>query len=707
MLHIDRFGVIVYARKREQDELQRFGRNLEFGEGLSVVAGDNTSGKSSLVKCLYYALGLEQLIEGRQGRVAMDKSVWSRFITRKDDAVEVWSVDNSCVYVQLTNSQGRTVTLRRVIIKPGITNEDGLMMIYNKSLSDIKRGESAKEYFIHTQGNHEANNGFFRFLSEFSGLPIVNVDANSQSGYCPLYMQMVFSAGFIEQKRGWSSFLATVRSFNIYQYKRRIIEYLLGISNETNYDKLRYLSDRNKELGQNWTESAVKIYALLSYNNLFINNLEQKISDQKTSLDELVVVSRDGKKEVGEYIEELELKIKDQQEQKLLLKPANAAPVVVEKKEKLKSIETERNKFLLSMESENKKIASVKRQLEIISKEIKDIEYQLKTNNIVTGFDLTECPTCHQPLAVGETMNRVFSAKELEQSQDARKNQKNFLETVLARLEESVAQKEMYKLYFEKLVKEAEDELKLVEEQDSELEARVVENVYQLSSLSNQRARLGEVNRQIKEILGGLKQIKEEYDKNRQQIKALRDKAAKTDNPMVTTLQTQFRKALKEFGYTSQTDMTHIFIEADDNSSQVLFPVVEERGITEPIISASSASDFIRALWAYYLSLLVKGARHPGFLVMDEPAQHAVKEEDLKKMFDFSSNCQRQVILFCSTHTITEEFLLARQKAEEEGKAETIQVKKNLVKDIVEELNRQGRGVVMNEIEFKSLEKLG
>ena len=89
MLHIDRFGVIVYARKREQDELQRFGRNLEFGEGLSVVAGDNTSGKSSLVKCLYYALGLEQLIEGRQGRVAMDKSVWSRFITRKDDAVEV------------------------------------------------------------------------------------------------------------------------------------------------------------------------------------------------------------------------------------------------------------------------------------------------------------------------------------------------------------------------------------------------------------------------------------------------------------------------------------------------------------------------------------------------------------------------------------------------------------------------------------------
>ena len=103
---------------------------------------------------------------------------------------------------------------------------------------------------------------------------------------------------------------------------------------------------------------------------------------------------------------------------------------------------------------------------------------------------------------------------------------------------------------------------------------------------------------------------------------------------------------------------------------------------------------------------MVNGTRHPGFLVMDEPAQHAVKEEDLKSMFDFASNCQRQVILFCSTHTITEEFLLAKQKAEEEGKVQTIQIEKNLVKDIVESLNSQNRNVVMNEIDFKSLDKL-
>lgn len=707
MLHIDCFGVIIKARKKgRQGELQTFGRKLQFGPGLSVVAGDNTSGKSSLVKCLYYALGLEQLIDGRQGRKAMDKSVQDYFIAKTGDVVEVWDVDNSYVYIQLTNSKGETVTLRRIITKPGVVNEDGVMMVYNKPLSDIKKGEKKIEYFIHTAGNHEANNGYFKFLSEFSQLPIVQVEANSQTGYNPLYLQMVFSASFIEQKRGWASFLATVRSFNIYNYKRRVIEYLLEISPETNYDSIRVLSERNRVLGQSWTENVVKIDALLSYNNLFINYLEHQITDQDTDINDLTVVSRDGQKGLDEYLEELAAQINQLQEQNAIIKPVNAVPIVVETKEKLKRTEEERNRFLLSMQSESRKIKSVRKQLETISKEIKDIDYQLKTNNIVTGFDLTECPTCHQPLGIGQAMNNVFSAKELEQSQKARKDQKKFLEAVLARLEESVAKKEMYKLYFEKLVKEAEYELKLVGGQETDVEARVVGNVYQLSSLSNKKAQLGEVNRQIKEIIEELKLIKKEFDYNKNKIKELRDNDVKTDNSAVITFQSQFRKELENFGYTSQTDITQVFIETDDKSSQQLFPVVDEGGNIEPIISASSASDFIRALWAYYLSLLVKGTRHPGFLVMDEPAQQAVKEEDFKTMLDFASNCQRQVILFCSTHTITEEYLLAKQKAEVEGKEQIVQIEKNLVKDIVESLNLQNRNVFINEIKFKSFEKL-
>lgn len=65
-----------------------------------------------------------------------------------------------------------------------------------------------------------------------------------------------------------------------------------------------------------------------------------------------------------------------------------------------------------------------------------------------------------------------------------------------------------------------------------------------------------------------------------------------------------------------------------------------------------------------------------------------------------------KLFFFCSTHTITEEYLLAKQKAEVEGKEQIVQIEKNLVKDIVESLNLQKRNVFINEIKFKSLEKL-
>ena len=49
---------------------------------------------------------------------------------------------------------------------------------------------------------------------------------------------------------------------------------------------------------------------------------------------------------------------------------------------------------------------------------------------------------------------------------------------------------------------------------------------------------------------------------------------------------------------------------------------------------------------------------------------------------------------------------VCKQKAEVEGKEQIVQIEKNLVKDIVESLNLQNRNVFINEIKFKSLEKL-
>ena len=75
MLQFERFRLQIEAENYATHEKKTFGRDLILASGLNIIAGENTSGKSSLAKCFYYVLGMEQLIEGRLGAEALDDSV--------------------------------------------------------------------------------------------------------------------------------------------------------------------------------------------------------------------------------------------------------------------------------------------------------------------------------------------------------------------------------------------------------------------------------------------------------------------------------------------------------------------------------------------------------------------------------------------------------------------------------------------------------
>ena len=62
----------------------------------------------------------------------------------------------------------------------------------------------------------------------------------------------------------------------------------------------------------------------------------------------------------------------------------------------------------------------------------------------------------------------------------------------------------------------------------------------------------------------------------------------------------------------------------------------------------SSASDFVRTIWAYYLALLANYERHPGFILMDEPGQHQMRLDSVKELLNVSISTGKQVILAIS-----------------------------------------------------------
>lgn len=123
----------------------------------------------------------------------------------------------------------------------------------------------------------------------------------------------------------------------------------------------------------------------------------------------------------------------------------------------------------------------------------------------------------------------------------------------------------------------------------------------------------------------------------------------------LSQLENKFREQASLYGYSSHSTQT-LGLNMDRQSGYCYFPVViEGDDIENPVRPVSSSSDFVRCVWTYYISLVEVSKRHPGFVLMDEPCQHSMKEQSLSALFRHCSGLKdKQTILFCSSTPKTE-----------------------------------------------------
>ena len=100
-----------------------------------------------------------------------------------------------------------------------------------------------------------------------------------------------------------------------------------------------------------------------------------------------------------------------------------------------------------------------------------------------------------------------------------------------------------------------------------------------------------------------------------------------------------FISNLENYNYKSVINKNEITISED-----TYLPIIEEFDMKFD----SSASDNIRGIWAYTIALLQvsmsERGNHPGVLIFDEPVQHSIVLNDMKKFLDsivqLGKNCQ-------------------------------------------------------------------
>lgn len=232
--------------------------------------------------------------------------------------------------------------------------------------------------------------------------------------------------------------------------------------------------------------------------------------------------------------------------------------------------------------------------------------------------------------------------------------QRKFLKPMIEKLEASIKNMELNRLYLDNQLRQELEELKAMATNNNvNLNPLSVSEQFDLVDAKTKLANLDSIEKHITSVIPVLASIMGSY-------KRVCEDIAKEKNKKVTNVQhlqqlKLFRDFLRKFGYTSN-HIDKVFFK-EESCNYKYFPVVQySEDIEEEIRSDSSASDFIRSIWSYYITLLSLGVRHPGILVMDEPCQHSMKESSLKSLFEECAKLtDKQVILFCSSQPHTEE----------------------------------------------------
>ena len=222
-----------------------YGFEQSFQKGLNVIRGNNSSGKSSLFQAILYALGLEELLGGKNEKTM--QSVLKDQVEFPDS--DFHKILQSEVYLEIENNEA--ITVRRSIISP-TDNPKLVNVYYGKLLTGDNKNLKKQSMFIHDKGGAADDvYGFHAFISNFLGWNMPEV-INNQGQSSHLYIQQIAPTFMIEQKSGWSDFFATMPYYGIKQATSRIIEYILNMDVFENQRRKTELSYREEQIKEDW-----------------------------------------------------------------------------------------------------------------------------------------------------------------------------------------------------------------------------------------------------------------------------------------------------------------------------------------------------------------------------------------------------------------------------------------------------------------------
>ena len=633
MLKIDRVRIEI------QTEDGLYGVDEKFESGLNLLASeDNTCGKSSILEAIYYGLGFEEIVGGKGEKVLT--SVYKTYIEHDDKKLAVLE---SKIYLQISNGN-EVVTLYRVA---KMQNRDSkLISVYHAEMDKIGEAILIEDTYVHMPNSAVNNQGFHQFLEKFMHLELPKVPATDGTQR-KLYLQLIFSCMFIEQKHGWADLFSGMPILGIKDSKKRVLEFVMNLDTLSNEKKKEGLKSEETRIRREWELLVRDIINACTRETCDLVGIPIKPS-VLTKIDLTGIHILKNKENIQDYI----IKLKKEYSEIERIKPK-----VVDNFEDLQEELNETENDIVSYEADMKwlreHILQEKASIQVLNSNLEIINTDLRNNkdaarlrelgselNCLTSKDI--CPVCHQHIpdsllpvveginimSIDENIRHLSAQKEmLEYAKESHIQNKKEMDEKL-----QVLQGKIFTL--RRLAKALRSDLYAVD--DNLSEALVYKKIELQTKIDHLEGLIKYVEKQ-KESFENLSNKWKTYLQSKKELP--QNKFSVVDYKKIKLLRNNFVFNLENYNYKSVIDKTEISISEDN-----YLPVIEQFDMKFD----SSASDNIRGIWAYTVALLQvsmsKGGNHPGVLIFDEPVQHSIVPNDMKKLLDsivqLGKNCQ-------------------------------------------------------------------
>lgn len=376
-----------------------YGADFEFNNGLNIIRGDNTAGKSSLFQSILYALGFEELLGGKNEKtmqsVLKDQVEFPRNTFHK--------ILQSFVYIEIENKE--IVTFKRSVVSP--TRKPQLVDVYTGALlTGEKKTLEHKQMYVHDSGGASDDNyGFHMFLADFLDVELPEI-VNAKGELDRLYIQQLAPAFIIEQKTGWSDFFATMPFYGMRNTQQRVIELILKLDVFKNEKRKQYLISERQALNLRWSNVYFNFQNLAERTGGKLEGLENAPMIINDFNDLRIILMHRGNNISLRELNEV------QKEELLAIETATANSVgsnLEKNGAELKSLTEELNQTslnydLLSQELnfDRERLRNYAKQLKTVRDDLKKNKGALKLNKLGGNLPIMVanhiCPTCEQKL---------------------------------------------------------------------------------------------------------------------------------------------------------------------------------------------------------------------------------------------------------------------------------------------------------------------